>query len=111
MNRDDRLTGVQSVSRTFKRVLAATIAAFVLTGCASIWNASDLAVWVKDRAVKEGCQRETIELEEWYSKTEDGNVWHGTCRDERNNPMSFGINVDSVWKPSEESTVPSSPKK
>lgn len=39
--------------------------ALVLLGCASIWNAGDLAVWVKDRAVEQGCQREAIALEDW----------------------------------------------
>jgi hypothetical protein len=82
-------------------MLTAT-AALLLSGCASIWNAGDLAVWVKDQAVKEGCQRETIELEEWYRKTDSGNLWRGTCLDDNNQPMAFGINVDPVWKPSAE---------
>ena len=72
----------------------------VLSGCASIWNASDLAVWVKDRAVAQGCQRETIELDDWYELTAEGNVWRGTCRDIGGNPKTFGINVDAVWTPS-----------
>ena len=72
----------------------------VLSGCASIWNAGDLAVWVKDRAVAQGCQRETIVLDDWYEQTAEGNVWRGTCRDIAGNPKPFGINVDAVWTPS-----------
>jgi hypothetical protein len=83
-------------------MLLAATAALLLSGCASIWNASDLAVWVRDQAVKEGCQRDTIEIEAWYTKTDRGNVWRGTCTDDNNQPMAFGINVDSVWKPSAE---------
>ena len=72
-----------------------------LIGCSQIWNAGDLAEWVRDRAEDQGCVRETIVLEEWYISTADGNVWRGTCRDAKDNPKSFGINVDSVWTPSE----------
>ena len=80
-----------------------------MVGCSNIWNASDLAVWVKDRAVEQGCQRETIELEEWYTKTDDGNVWRGTCREAQGNTKSFGINVDTVWRPSQEKSEPVGP--
>ena len=73
----------------------------LLSGCTSIWNAGDLAVWVKDRAAEDGCSRETITLDEWYVRTDEGNVWRGTCRDAQNAPKSFGINVDPVWTPSE----------
>ena len=73
----------------------------LLSGCSQIWNAGDLAVWVKDRAEGQGCVRETIVLEDWYTSTAEGNVWRGTCRDAKDNPKSFGINVDSVWTPSE----------
>lgn len=71
-----------------------------IAGCSPIWNASDLADWVRDRAVEQGCQRETIELDEWYTQTREGNVWRGTCRDTQNDTKSFGINVDPVWTPS-----------
>jgi len=71
-----------------------------VTGCSSIWNASDLAALVKERAVEQGYRRDTIELEEWYTATAEGNVWRGNCRDAQGNAMSFGINVDKVWKPS-----------
>jgi hypothetical protein len=73
----------------------------ILSGCASsIWNAGDLAHWVRDQAVKQGCERETIVLEEWYVQTDEGNVWRGTCNDTEDQERTFGINVDSVWKPS-----------
>ena len=79
----------------------ATVVMVFMSGCANIWNAGDLAVWVKDRAVEQGCQRETIELEEWYTETSKGNVWRGTCLDTNGYDKSFGINVDPVWTPSE----------
>jgi hypothetical protein len=73
----------------------------MLSGCSDIWNASDVAVCVQDRAVAQGCQPETIALEDWYSETTEGNVWRGTCRDTRGHRKSFAINVDPVWTPSE----------
>jgi hypothetical protein len=73
----------------------------LLASCANVWNAGDLADWVRNRAADHGCQRESIALEDWYTETADGNVWHGTCRDADGNARSFGINVDSVWKPSQ----------
>ena len=90
--KDKRLNGV---------VLQVTVLGLLLSGCTHIWNASDLAVWVQDRAVDQGCQRESIELEDWYTETAEGNVWRGTCRDSEGTSMRFGINVDSVWKPSQ----------
>lgn len=82
--------------------LAILATVLILSGCASsIWNAGDLAQWVRDQAVKQGCARETIVLEEWYTETEEGNVWHGTCSDSKGQERTFGINVDSVWKPSQ----------
>ena len=77
------------------------LALLMTSGCSSIWNAGDLAVWVKDQAEEQGCVRETISLEEWYVPTDEGNVWRGTCRDAQDASKSFGINVDSVWTPSE----------
>jgi hypothetical protein len=73
-----------------------------LSACANqgIWNAGDLADWVRDRAVDQGCQRDSIELESSYTETAAGNVWCGTCRDARGKTKSFGVNVDPVWKPS-----------
>ena len=76
------------------------ISTMLIPACSDIWNASDLAVWVQDRAVEQGCQRETIELEEWYTETAEGNVWRGTCEDAQGKTKSFGINVDPVWTPS-----------
>ena len=76
-------------------------ASLFLTACSGVWNAGDLAVWVRDRAVEQGCQRETIELEEWYTAEAGGNVWRGTCRDSRGTEQTFGITVDRVWTPSE----------
>ena len=76
--------------------------AFFLSGCtSSIWNAGDLVQWVKNQAVLEGCQRDTIVLEEWYIESDEGNVWRGACKDTKGQQRNFGINVDSVWKPSQ----------
>ena len=76
--------------------------ALALSGCASsIWNAGDLVRWVKDQAVEEGCQPGTIALEQWYTETDEGNVWRGTCKGADGKKRNFGINVDSVWKPSQ----------
>lgn len=72
----------------------------LVSGCSDIWNAGDLAVWVQDRAVEQGCRRETIQLEEWYTETTEGNIWRGTCQNAQGNTKSFGINVDPVWTPS-----------
>jgi len=44
---------------------------------ARVCNAADLAGWVRDRAVEQGCPRETIELEDWYTHAAEGNIWSG----------------------------------
>ena len=85
---------------TLQLMTTTMLVVIFVTGCSSIWNASDLAAWVKERAAEQGCQRDTIELEEWYTTTAEGNVWRGNCRDAQGNAMSFGINVGKVWKPS-----------
>jgi uncharacterized protein (DUF2147 family) len=84
---------------------AALTLAAVSMGCASqIWNASDLIDWVKDRAVEQGCTRQSIELKDWYEKGPDGNEWHGSCISAKTGKaMNIRINVDSVWKPSADS--------
>jgi hypothetical protein len=78
-------------------VTLATVVAVVMSGCASIWNAIDLAIWVKDRTVEQGCQCGTIELEEGHTETAEGNVWRGTCRGTPGNSKSPGITVGPVW--------------
>ncbi|MCP5548880.1 MAG: hypothetical protein H7A50_16075 [Akkermansiaceae bacterium] len=73
----------------------------VSCGSPSIWNAGDLARWVKDQAAAQGCDRSTIQLEDWYRSEDGHNVWHGTCADpETGARRGFAIPVDSVWKPS-----------
>ena len=81
-----------------------TVITLFIPGCSGIWNASDLAGWVQGRAVEQVCQRETIELDEWYTETADGNAWRGTCRNSRGKAQSFGVNVDTVWTPSKSPT-------
>ena len=78
------------------------IPVFLATACTNdIWNASDLAEWVRDRAVEQGCEPESIELEDWYTSENDGNNWHGRCLKQGGaEQMDFSINVDSVWTPS-----------
>ncbi len=79
----------------------AVAAPFFLAACTStsIWNAGDPAVWVRDRAVDQGCQRETIKLDDWYPAEAEANVWQGICQDPKGNEKAFGVNVDPVWKP------------
>ena len=93
----------QTGRKTSRHIQTAILAgALTLSGCASsIWNAGDLAQGVRDQAVLEGCQRDTIVLEEWYTETDEGNVWRGNCKDIEGQQRNFGINVDSVWKPSQ----------
>ncbi|MEP5566498.1 MAG: hypothetical protein ABJN62_01565 [Halioglobus sp.] len=67
----------------------------------SIWNAGDLADWVREQAIEQGCQENSIELEDWYRETAQGNVWHGTCLTKAGETQRFEVNVDSVWTPSE----------
>ena len=96
---DSRLPGLTASYRW----TALCIIGFGISACTSsnIWNAGDLAVWVKDRAVERGCERQSIQLDEWYTETPEGNVWRGTCADGQGSAKSFGINVDPVWTPSE----------
>ena len=78
------------------------LAGLLLAGCNQIWNAGDLAQWVRVQAGNQGCDPATIELNEWVDATEEGNVWSGTCVNALSSAsMSFGINVDSVWTSSE----------
>jgi hypothetical protein len=86
---------------TLIRLACLAGATLAVSGCAQIWNAGDLIEWVKDQAVKQGCSRDSIELEDWYRTEASGNVWHGTCRHrDDGRDLSFAIDVDPVWKPS-----------
>ena len=83
-------------------VICISLAASLACGCSNnIWNAGDLAAWVKDPAVEQGCRRESIQLDDWYRSEAGANDWHGRCvnRDD-GEQMSFAINVDAVWTPS-----------
>lgn len=83
-------------------IAAIAVAALVAAGCSNdIWNAGDLAEWVRDRAVEQGCERNSIELEDWYRDESGKNIWHGSCLDRKNRQrMDFAIDVDPVWTPS-----------
>jgi len=79
----------------------ALLTLLLLPGCMrKIWNAGDLAEWVRQQAVSTGCRPGSIELEDWYRETDGGKVWYGTCQDDRGAKMPIAINVDSVWNPS-----------
>jgi hypothetical protein len=85
-------------------VLISAMAVVVLlaAGCSNdIWNAGDLAEWVRDRAVEKGCERSSSELEDCYLDEGGKNIWHGSSLDRDNRErMDFEIDVDPVWKPS-----------
>lgn len=83
-------------------VILCWIPVILATACTKdIWNASDLAQWVRDQAVEQGCERESIELEDWYTSEKGRNNWHGRClKQGSDEQMDFSINVDSVWTPS-----------
>lgn len=85
------------------RSLLLVFASLLLAGCMpDIWNAGDLADWVRQEAVKQGCTRDSITLEDWYRSTAKGNIWHGSCRNAAGSEQGFAINVDPVWTPSGE---------
>ena len=86
-----------------KRILLIVpLIVLALAGCNQIWNAGDLVEWVKQQAVKQGCDPATIEIDDWYTGTADGNVWMGTCTDAQSgDTIELAINVDSVWTPSQ----------
>ena len=91
--------GVKHASRL---VVTCLLFAFLSTACMNeIWNAGDLADRVRDRAVEEGCERESIELDDWYTSENGRNNWRGRCLKQGGaEQMDFSINVDSVWTPS-----------
>ena len=73
----------------------------MIGACTQIWNAGDLIEWVKDQAVKQGCSRDSVELEDWYRTEPSGNLWHGICKHrDDGRDLRFAIDLDSVWKPS-----------
>ena len=92
------------LKRAAHLTMACLLFAFLATACMNdIWNAGDLADWVRDQAVEEGCERESIELDEWYTSENGRNNWQGHCQKHQGGEqMKFSINVDSVWTPSSE---------
>jgi hypothetical protein len=71
-----------------------------VNGCTNIWNGADLRVWVHKQAIKSGCEPNSIVLDEWYTRENGHNIWHGTCNDKHGDPTQLRIGVDKVWKPS-----------
>ena len=47
----------------------------------------------------QGCDSDSIELQDWYRETNNGNIWRGTCRHSAGETITFAINVDGVWSP------------
>jgi hypothetical protein len=80
------------------------IVLIAFAGCSTrskIWNAGDLAQWVKDQAVEQGFQRDSVQLDEWYREDGGQNVWHGRGINSKTGKKSeFEVPVDRVWTPS-----------
>ena len=93
---------MESIVGPARLAVTCLLIAFLSTACMNeIWNAGDLADWVRDRAVEEGCERESIKLGDWYTSENGRNDWHGDCLKQGSaEQMEFSINVDSVWTPS-----------
>lgn len=84
-----------------KRVFLLVTLAVLVAGCTQIWNASDLADWVRVQAESEGCDPQTIELADWYEARGGENVWPGACVNAQSGEtMNFAIGIDAVWTPS-----------
>ena len=85
------------------RAIQVLALALLIAGCGpSIWNASDLAVWVRNEAVKKGCDPATVRIADWYVNRGGENVWPVECvHRESREPMKLDIGVDKVWKPSQ----------
>ena len=84
--------------------LIGLILSFLMLSCSTrdkIWNASDLEIWVREQAVEEGYQKESIQLDDWYKKEDSRLVWHGEgIETASGKKSSFGIRVDEIWTPS-----------
>ena len=53
--------------RAMNRAIQAVAFALLLTGCGhDIWNAGDLVKWVRNEAVKNGCDPASVQLADWY---------------------------------------------
>ena len=85
--------------------LLSILVLFLLSSCgsSSIWNAGDLAKWVRKEALDKGCEADSIVLDEWYVAEGGKNNWKGRCKNGNSGEaMEFSINVDKVWTPSSE---------
>ncbi len=85
--------------------LPSILVLLLLTACgsSSIWNAGDLAKWVRKEAVGKGCEVDSIDLDTWYVAEGGKNIWKGRCKNAKSGEvMELSINVDKVWTPSSE---------
>ena len=85
------------------KIISSLAVLILLNACvgANIWNAGDLAKWVRKQAVKDGCESKSIELDNWYHSDQGKNIWSGNCTHaESGKSMRFNIPVDKVWTPS-----------
>ncbi len=82
------------------QVIALTL---LLASCGNnISNAGDLAKWVRNEAVKKGCDRASLQLADWYVAKNGENVWPVECAHRQTGEaMKFDVGVDKVWKPSQ----------
>jgi hypothetical protein len=77
------------------------LAGCFLAGCSGIWNAGDLAEWVRSQAIEAGCAPESIALDDWYTPRDGVNVWLGECvSQETGETIRLEIGVDRIWTPS-----------
>ena len=101
------MTGTAKIGGIVHRITPKTFSAttvLLLAACGGIWNAGDLHQWVEKQAIREGCEPGSIELDDWYSETREGNIWRGVCRDANSaEQIKLAISVDKVWTPSQSS--------
>lgn len=86
--------------RAMNRAIQAVAFALLLTGCGhDIWNAGDLVKWVRNEAVKNGCDPASVQLADWYVAKNRQNVWPVECTHRQTEEsMKFYVGVNKVWK-------------
>lgn len=85
------------------KIVTAAVLTILLYGCGQVWNGADLQAWVVQRALEQGCNSETLLLDEWYTQESEKLIWYGQCtNDKTGEEVKLAIPVDSVWSPSKE---------